>query len=198
VLTVVLLQAMVAGVNLAIPSLAASDLHPSHTDLVWIVDAYVLVFAALLIPLGALGDRIGRKRAVLGGLALFAASCVVSALAPNVATLQAGRALGGAAAALAQPATLAPSAAGRRGRSSPPSPRASPSWPRSRGAGCAAAARCSIRVCSRPVGARGRGGRGRVVPGAVRAVLRQRAVPAGREGLLPLRTGFAILPWPPG
>ncbi|WP_432986158.1 MFS transporter [Dactylosporangium sp. CA-233914] len=104
--TVVLLQAMVAGINLAIPSLAGSALHPTHTDLVWVVDTYVLVFAALLIPLGALGDRIGRKRAVLAGLALFAASCVISALAPNVLTLQIGRALGGAAAALAQPATL--------------------------------------------------------------------------------------------
>ncbi|GAA3300691.1 MFS transporter [Dactylosporangium vinaceum] len=105
-LTVVLIQAMVAGINLAIPSLAAGGLHPSHTDLVWVVDAYVLVFAALLIPLGALGDRIGRKRAVVWGLALFAASCTISALAPNVLTLQLGRALGGAAAALAQPATL--------------------------------------------------------------------------------------------
>lgn len=106
VLTVVLIQAMVAGINLAIPSLAAGGLHPSHTDLVWVVDGYVLVFAALLIPLGALGDRIGRKRAVVWGLALFTASCVISALAPNVLTLQLGRALGGAAAALAQPATL--------------------------------------------------------------------------------------------
>src|SRR5262245_63810232 len=53
---VLLVQAMVAGINLALPSLAASDLRPSRTSLVWIVDVYVVVFAGLLIPAGALGD----------------------------------------------------------------------------------------------------------------------------------------------
>jgi EmrB/QacA subfamily drug resistance transporter len=105
-LAVILLQALVAGINLALPQLAASSLHPSHTELIWIVDAYVLTFAALLIPAGALGDRIGRRTAVLSGLALFAAGCVVCALAVDPAMLEAGRALGGLAAALTQPATL--------------------------------------------------------------------------------------------
>ncbi len=106
-LTVLALQSLVAGINLAISQLAASDLHPSVSGLVWIVDAYVLAFAGLLIPAGALGDRIGRKGVLIAGLVLFGVANLVSALAPNVAVLQAGRALGGAAAALAQPATLA-------------------------------------------------------------------------------------------
>ena len=105
-LAVVLIQALVAGINLAIPQLAGSTLHPSGSQLVWIVDTYVIVFAALLIPAGALGDRWGRKGALLSGLVLFAVANVVSAYAGSVLVLQAGRGLAGAAAALAQPATL--------------------------------------------------------------------------------------------
>src|SRR5690349_12182871 len=104
---VITLQALVAAINLAIPQLAASDLHPTGSQLVWIVDTYVLVFAALLIPAGALGDRLGRKGVLTGGLLLFAVANLTSAFAPNVAVLQIGRGLAGAAAALAQPATLA-------------------------------------------------------------------------------------------
>jgi EmrB/QacA subfamily drug resistance transporter len=106
-LAVVTLQAIVAGINLALPKLATGSLHPSGSQLVWIVDTYVLVFAALLIPAGALGDRIGRKGVLISGLVLFAVANLISATAPNVAMLQTGRALAGAAAALAQPATLA-------------------------------------------------------------------------------------------
>jgi EmrB/QacA subfamily drug resistance transporter len=106
-LTVLALQSLVAGINLAIAQLAASDLHADGSDLVWIVDAYVLAFAGLLIPAGALGDRLGRKGVLIAGLALFGVANLISALAPNVAVLEAGRALGGVAAALAQPATLA-------------------------------------------------------------------------------------------
>jgi MFS family permease len=106
-LTVVALQALVAATNLAIPQLAAGDLHPRGDQLVWIVDTYVIVFAALLIPAGALGDRLGRKGVLIAGLLLFAAADLISAVAPNVMVLEAGRALAGAAAALAQPATLA-------------------------------------------------------------------------------------------
>src|SRR3954463_15228692 len=88
---VITLQALVSAINLAIPQLAASDLHPTGGQLVWIVDTYVLVFAAVLIPAGALGDRFGRMGMLITGLLLFAAANLVSALAPNVATLQAGR-----------------------------------------------------------------------------------------------------------
>ncbi|MEU8941282.1 MFS transporter [Streptomyces goshikiensis] len=103
---VLVAQAMVAAVNLLIPQLAASTLHPTPGQLLWAVDAYVIVFAALLIPAGALGDRYGRKGALMSGLGLFAAGGAVSALATTPAVLIAGRGLCGAGAALIMPATM--------------------------------------------------------------------------------------------
>ncbi len=104
---VVLVIGMVAAVNLVIPKLQASGLHPSVSGTAWIVDSYTLVFACLLIPAGALGDRFGRKRGMLAGLGLFAVGSGLAALAPSVAVLMCGRALSGAGAALVLPATLA-------------------------------------------------------------------------------------------
>jgi len=104
---VVLVIGMVAAVNLAIPRLQASSLSPSVSGTAWIVDSYTLVFACLLIPAGALGDRFGRKRGMLIGLGLFAAGSAMAALAPSVAVLMGGRALSGVGAALVLPATLA-------------------------------------------------------------------------------------------
>ncbi|MCB5182824.1 MFS transporter [Streptomyces antimicrobicus] len=103
---VLVAQGMVAAVNLLIPQLAASSLHPTAGQLLWAVDAYVIVFAALLIPAGALGDRYGRKGALLTGLALFAAGAALSALAGSPAVLIAGRGVCGAGAALIMPATM--------------------------------------------------------------------------------------------
>ncbi|WP_328679902.1 MFS transporter [Streptomyces sp. NBC_00343] len=103
---VLVAQSMVAAINLLIPQLSSSSLHPSHSELLWTVDAYVIVFAGLLIPAGALGDRHGRKGALLAGLALFAAGAATSALAQNPGTLIAGRGLSGAGAALITPATM--------------------------------------------------------------------------------------------
>ncbi|MFG2006014.1 MFS transporter [Spirillospora sp. NPDC048911] len=103
---VVLVVAMVASINLALPKLSAADLHPSSAQLLWIVDTYVLMFGCLLIPAGAFGDRYGRKGALLAGLAVFAAGCLLSAAAPAVAVLIAGRLVTGAGAALIMPATL--------------------------------------------------------------------------------------------
>ncbi|MEU6587709.1 MFS transporter [Streptomyces sp. NPDC046881] len=103
---VLVAQSMVAAINLLIPQLSSSALHPSHTELLWTVDAYVIVFAGLLIPAGALGDRVGRKEALLTGLALFAAGATTSALAPDPAVLIAGRGVSGAGAALITPATM--------------------------------------------------------------------------------------------
>ncbi|MCK2220729.1 MFS transporter [Actinomadura sp. ATCC 31491] len=105
--TVVLAVALVAAVNLAIPTLAASELRPSPAQILWIVDAYVIVFACLLIPAGAAGDRFGRKGVLLAGLGVFAAGCLAAALAPDVTTLVAARALSGAGAAMVMPASLA-------------------------------------------------------------------------------------------
>ena len=103
----VLVIGMVAAVNLAIPTLQASALHPSVSATAWIVDSYTLVFACLLIPAGALGDRFGRKHGMLAGLGIFAAGSALSALAPNIAVLMCGRAISGVGAALVLPATLA-------------------------------------------------------------------------------------------
>lgn len=99
-------QGMVAAINLLVPQLSSSGLHPSPSQLLWTVDAYVIAFAGLLIPAGAFGDRYGRKGALLAGLGLFAAGAAVSALAAVPATLIAGRAVSGAGAALIMPATL--------------------------------------------------------------------------------------------
>ncbi|OKK17750.1 MFS transporter [Streptomyces sp. CB00455] len=103
---VLVAQGMVAAVNLLIPQLAASTLRPDPGQLLWAVDAYVIVFAALLIPAGALGDRYGRKGALLAGLGLFATGGAVSALATAPAVLIAGRGLCGVGAALIMPATM--------------------------------------------------------------------------------------------
>ncbi|MFI9635854.1 MFS transporter [Nocardia sp. NPDC051929] len=103
---VVLVVGMVAAINLAVPMLAASALHPSASALIWIVDTYVIVFACLVIPGGAAGDRFGRKGVLLVRRVLFAAGALISALAPNVALLLAGRAITGVGAAAVLPNTL--------------------------------------------------------------------------------------------
>lgn len=103
---VMVAQSMVAAINLLIPQLGSSGLHPSASEILWTVDAYVIVFAGLLIPAGALGDRYGRKGALLAGLGLFAAGATVSALAVSPAMLIAGRGVSGAGAALIMPATM--------------------------------------------------------------------------------------------
>ncbi|MDF0530210.1 MFS transporter [Tsukamurella sp. 8F] len=103
----VLVTGFVASINLAVPKLAASTLHPSASQLLWIVDAYVIIFACLVIPAGALGDRIGRKGVLLSGLLIFAAGAVVSASAADVAVMLVGRAVTGLGAACVLPNALA-------------------------------------------------------------------------------------------
>ena len=66
-----------ASLNVALPGMARST-HASQTQLEWIIDAYSLVFAALLLPAGALGDRYGRRRALLVGLAVFGVGSAVA------------------------------------------------------------------------------------------------------------------------
>jgi MFS family permease/alkylhydroperoxidase/carboxymuconolactone decarboxylase family protein YurZ len=110
-LPIILAIGMVAAVNLAIPQLQGSSLHPTVSATAWVVDAYTLVFACLLIPAGALGDRFGRKRGMLAGLGMFAAGSALAALAPSVAVLMCGRALSAVGAAFVLPATLAVSLA---------------------------------------------------------------------------------------
>src|ERR1017187_8321348 len=93
-------------VNVALPTMSR-QLSASTQGLQWIVDAYSLVFAGLLLVGGNLGDRLGRRRVLQAGLALFALTSVGAALARSTGELIAGRAAMGVAAALIYPATLA-------------------------------------------------------------------------------------------
>lgn len=68
--------------GLALPAIAA-DLHPTATQQLWMVDAYPLVLAALLLVMGNLGDRIGRRRLLLIGATGFAAISAATAFAPR-------------------------------------------------------------------------------------------------------------------
>ncbi|MFJ1733033.1 MFS transporter [Streptomyces sp. NPDC088254] len=94
-----------ASLNVALPGIAR-ETHASQTQLSWIIDAYSLVFAALLLLAATLGDRFGRRRALLSGLALFAAGSVAAAFSSEPGVLIALRALLGVAAAFVMPATL--------------------------------------------------------------------------------------------
>src|SRR5690554_2217430 len=73
----VLVVAAVSSLNIAIPTIQTS-LDASQTQLQWIIDAYALVFAGLLLPAGALGDRYGRKNTLLFGLAVFGIAAVIA------------------------------------------------------------------------------------------------------------------------
>ncbi|MEU4083927.1 MFS transporter [Streptomyces aureus] len=97
--------AAMASLNVALPDLAR-ETHATQTQLSWIIDAYSLVFASLLLPAGALGDRFGRRRALLAGLAIFGAGSGAAALSSDPATLIALRGVLGVGAALVMPATL--------------------------------------------------------------------------------------------
>ncbi len=81
-------------VNVALPDMAV-DLHTSFSALQWVVDAYALALAALLMSIGSISDIVGHRRAYIGGLALFAVSSLVCGVAPNVGSLIAARAVQG-------------------------------------------------------------------------------------------------------
>lgn len=102
-LLVVALDATV--LHVAVPSVT-EDLRPSATGLLWIVDAYPLVCASLLILFGTLGDRVGRRRVLLFGYALFGVASALAAAADTPAVLIAARALLGVGGAMIMPATL--------------------------------------------------------------------------------------------
>jgi EmrB/QacA subfamily drug resistance transporter len=92
--------------NVALPTLA-TELHAGTGELQWLVDAYVLVFAGLLLPMGALGDRYGRRKLLLVGLALFAGASAVAVFASSAGQVIAARAVMGIGAAILTPITLA-------------------------------------------------------------------------------------------
>src|SRR5438552_7742953 len=91
--------------NVAIPTLIR-DIGATNSQLQWIVDAYSLVFAGLLLTAGALGDRYGRKGALNIGLLVFGAGSLAAALSDTPSQLIACRAVMGVGAALVMPATL--------------------------------------------------------------------------------------------
>jgi MFS transporter, DHA2 family, multidrug resistance protein len=93
-------------VNVALPTISRT-LSASTQGLQWIVDAYTLVFAGLLVVGGNIGDRLGRRRVLQAGLVLFAITSVAAALSRTTGELIASRAAMGVAAALIYPATLA-------------------------------------------------------------------------------------------
>jgi EmrB/QacA subfamily drug resistance transporter len=110
ILGVLCLSLLVVGLdntilNVALPTLAR-DLHAATSQLQWMVDAYVLVFAGLLLTTGSLSDRYGRRSALAIGLVVFGLGSVMSAFSGSANTLIATRALMGIGGALIMPSTL--------------------------------------------------------------------------------------------
>src|SRR5215213_9987217 len=91
--------------NVALPTLQ-THFSASASTLQWIVDAYLLAFAGVLLTMGTLGDRFGRKRALQSGLVLFGIASVLAALADSSGQLIALRGAMGVAGAMIMPATL--------------------------------------------------------------------------------------------
>ncbi|MEM9563159.1 MAG: MFS transporter [Actinomycetota bacterium] len=101
----VLVVVSVSSLNVAIPAIQRS-LDASGSELQWIIDAYALAFAGLLLPAGAIGDRYGRREALLAGLVVFLVASIGGMAAGSATALIVWRALMGAGAALIMPATL--------------------------------------------------------------------------------------------
>ena len=104
-LSLALVVAAVPALNVALPNVAA-DTGASLSQLQWIVDAYALVFAGLLLPAGALGDRYGRKPVLVLGLAVFALGSAAASFTGDPETLMVLRGVMGVGAALVMPTTL--------------------------------------------------------------------------------------------
>jgi MFS transporter, DHA2 family, methylenomycin A resistance protein len=100
-----LVQLDVSVLNVALARIGAA-LGTGVTGLQWVVDAYTIAFASLLLAAGALGDRIGARGAYVGGLALFAVASVACGLAPGAGVLIVSRAVQGMGAALLVPCSL--------------------------------------------------------------------------------------------
>lgn len=105
-LSLMMVVSAVSGLNVAIPSLAL-ETGATQTDLQWIVDAYTVVFAGLLLFAGAFGDRFGRRRTLMLGLTIFGVAAALAFFATTPAALIALRAAMGVGAAFVMPTTLA-------------------------------------------------------------------------------------------
>jgi EmrB/QacA subfamily drug resistance transporter len=98
--------ASVSGLNVAQTHMAV-EFGASQTTVLWIINIYTLALAALLLPLGAIGDRLGRKPMLITGLIIFGAASVVAGLAPSAGVMIAARVAAGISAAMIMPITLA-------------------------------------------------------------------------------------------
>src|SRR5437588_12596052 len=76
-LALAVVVAAMASLNVALPDVA-QDIHATQTDLVWVIDAYSLAFAALLLPAGGIGDRYGRRVALIACLAVFGGGSAIA------------------------------------------------------------------------------------------------------------------------
>ncbi|MFQ6327211.1 MFS transporter [Nocardia sp. CWNU-33] len=94
-------------VNVSFPDIAASFPEASRAQLSWVLDAYFIAMAALLVPAGGLADRLGHKRVLLWGIGLFVITSIACALAPNWQLLVGARSLQGVGAAVIAPVSLA-------------------------------------------------------------------------------------------
>lgn len=98
--------ASVSGLNVAQTHMAV-EWGASQTTILWIINIYTLALAALLLPLGAIGDRLGRKPMLITGLIVFGAAGVVAGLAPSAGVMIGARVAAGISAAMIMPITLA-------------------------------------------------------------------------------------------
>jgi EmrB/QacA subfamily drug resistance transporter len=98
-------SAAMASLNVAIPDLVRST-HATQTQLEWIIDAYLLVFSVMLLAAGALGDRYGRRKALIGGLLVFGGASAAAMAVSSANQLIVLRGLIGLGAAFVMPATL--------------------------------------------------------------------------------------------
>jgi EmrB/QacA subfamily drug resistance transporter len=105
-LSVVVINLDLTILNVALPAISAG-LHAGTNDLQWMVAAYSLVFAGVMLPAGLIGDRLGRKRLLLAGLAVFLAASLWCALSVSPAELIAARAVMGFGAGIVFPLSLA-------------------------------------------------------------------------------------------
>jgi EmrB/QacA subfamily drug resistance transporter len=103
--SLVLVVASVSSLNVALPDLATS-LGASSSAQTWIVDGYTVLLAALVLPLGALGDRVGRRNLLLVGTAIFGIAALAASFADSTGVVIACRMMMGAAAAMIMPGTL--------------------------------------------------------------------------------------------
>ncbi|MEU0091755.1 MFS transporter [Kribbella sp. NPDC006257] len=98
--------ASVSGLNVAQPQLSL-EFGASQSTVLWIINIYTISLAALLLPLGALGDRWGRKPMLLAGLVVFGVASAAAGLAPSIEVMVVARFLSGVGAAMIMPVTLA-------------------------------------------------------------------------------------------